>query len=167
MDASLPSTANQPQRPGRAQTLALQGLVNRVMRGLLRTPLLSRAVGKRLVTVYVVGRKSGRRYCIPVAYTRRGETLLIGTEFAWVRNLRSGEPVDIRLKGKRCSADVKVLADKDAVVAHLATMTRDNRQFAKFNQISFDSDGNPNASDLQLAWAAGARGVELTPRRQK
>jgi deazaflavin-dependent oxidoreductase (nitroreductase family) len=167
MDASVPSAVNQPQRGGRAQTLALQGLVNRVIRGLLRTPVLCRAVGKRLITVYVVGRKSGRRYSIPVAYTRRGQTLLIGTEFAWVRNLRSGEPVDIRWKGKRCSADVKVLADEDAVVAHLDAMTRDNHQFAKFNRISFDSDGNPNAIDLHLAWEAGTRGVELTPRPRK
>ena len=167
MDASLPSAVNQPQRAGRAQTLALQGLVNRVIRGLLRTPLLCRAIGKRLITVYVVGRKSGRRYSIPVAYTRRGQTLLIGTEFAWVRNLRSGEPVDIRWKGKRCSADVTVLSGEDAVVAHLAAMTRDNRQFAKFNRIGFDGDGNPKPSDLHFAWQAGTRGVELTPRRRK
>jgi deazaflavin-dependent oxidoreductase (nitroreductase family) len=167
MDASLPSAVNHPQRAGRAQTLALQGLVNRLIRGLLRTPLLCRAAGKRLITVYVVGRKSGRRYSIPVACTRRGQTLLIGTEFAWVRNLRSGEPVDIRWKGKRCSADVKVLAAEDAVVAHLAAMTRDNHQFAKFNRIGFDSDGNPNEIDLHLAWEAGTRGVELTPRRRK
>jgi hypothetical protein len=62
---------------------------------------------------------------------------------------------------------VKVLADEDGVVAHLAAMTRDNHQFAKFNRISFDSDGNPNAIDLHLAWEAGTRGVELIPRRHK
>jgi deazaflavin-dependent oxidoreductase (nitroreductase family) len=149
---------------GRAQTLALQGLVNAVIRGLLRTPLLCRAVGKRLITVYVVGRKSGRRYSIPVAYTRHGRTLLIGTEFAWVRNLRSGEPIDVRWKGKRRVCDVEVLTDENAVVAHFTEMTRDNHQFAKFNKIRLDADGNPNPADLHLAWAAGARGVRLTPR---
>src|SRR5690349_21648108 len=64
------------------QTLALQGLVNWVVRGLLRAPLLSRAVGQRLVTVYVVGRTSGRHYAIPVAYTPHDGVLLIGTPFA-------------------------------------------------------------------------------------
>src|SRR5215831_12367376 len=83
----------------RAQTLAVQQLVNRVIRGLLATPLLSRAVGSRLVTLYIVGRKSGRRYTIPVAYTKDKGDLLIGTPFGWGRNLRTGEPVEIRLKG--------------------------------------------------------------------
>ena len=44
----------------RAQKLAMQGVANRVVRGLLRTPLLSRAVGSKLVTLYIVGRKRRR-----------------------------------------------------------------------------------------------------------
>ena len=148
----------------RAQTLALQGLVNRVIRGLLRTPLLCRLVGKRLITVYVVGRKSGRRYAVPVAYTRHDGTLLIGTEFAWARNLRTGESVQIRLAGRRRSADVEVLTDETGVVEHYALMARDNHQFARFNKIGLDQRGNPRPDDLHLAWAAGARVALLTPR---
>ncbi len=91
----------------RAQTLPAQALVNRVMRGLLRAPLLSRLVGRRLVTLYVVGRKSGRRYTVPVAYTPDQGDLLIGTPFGWGRNLRTGEPVTIRLRGRRRVADVR------------------------------------------------------------
>jgi len=34
-------------------------LVNRMIRGLLRASLLGRLAGKRLITVYLVGRKSG------------------------------------------------------------------------------------------------------------
>src|SRR5437764_1746885 len=153
------------QSPGvRAHTLALQGLVNRVNRALLRTPLLSRLVGKRLITVYVVGRKSGRRYAVPVAYTRHDGTLLIGTEFAWARNLRTGESVQIRLAGRRRSADVEVLTDETGVVEHYALMARDNHQFARFNKIGLDQRGNPRPDDLHLAWAAGARVALLTPR---
>jgi deazaflavin-dependent oxidoreductase (nitroreductase family) len=148
----------------RAQTLALQGLVNRVIRGLMRMPLLCRLVGKRLITVYVVGRKSGRRYAVPVAYTRHNGTLLIGTEFAWARNLRTGESVQIRLAGKRRSADVEVLTDETGVVEHYALMARDNHQFARFNKIGLDQRGNPRSDDLHLAWAAGARVALLTPR---
>jgi hypothetical protein len=160
----MPSTGSQAANAGRARTLALQGLVNRVVRGLLRTPLLCRVVGKRLITVYVVGRKSGRRYTVPVAYTPQGTALLIGTEFVWARNLRTGDPIDIRLKGKRRRADVLVHVDEEAVVAHYAAMTRHNKQFAKFNRIGFEPDGSPSPADLHRAWAAGARGVELTPR---
>jgi deazaflavin-dependent oxidoreductase (nitroreductase family) len=156
------------QRPNhpepRAQTLAFQGVANRIIRGLLRTPLVCRLIGKKLLTVYVVGRKSGRQYIVPVAYTRHDGRLLIGTPFGWVRNLRTGQPVDIRLKGTRRSADVEVLTDEASVVDHYATMARDNHQFAKFNKIGFDDSGTPNPDDLHLAWAAGARAILLTPR---
>jgi deazaflavin-dependent oxidoreductase (nitroreductase family) len=148
----------------RAQTLALQGLANRVVRGLLRTPGLSRAMGSRLVTLYIVGRKSGRRYTIPVAYTRDDGDLLIGTPFGWGRNLRTGEPVEIRLKGRRRQADVRVYTGEADVAGLYATMCRDNKAFANFNKIGFDADGNPNPEELHLAWMAGARAFRLTPR---
>jgi deazaflavin-dependent oxidoreductase (nitroreductase family) len=148
----------------RAQTLALQGLANRVVLGLLRTPLLARAVGSRLVTLYIVGRKSGRRYTIPVAYTRDEGDLLIGTPFGWGRNLRAGEPVELRLKGRRRTADVRVYTSEADVTGAYATMCRDNKAFANFNKIGFDASGNPDPEDLHLAWMAGARAFRLTPR---
>jgi deazaflavin-dependent oxidoreductase (nitroreductase family) len=144
--------------------LALQGLVNRMVLGLLRTPFLCRVVGSRLITLYVVGRKSGRHYTVPVAYTRHDGILLIGTPFAWGHNLHTGESVDIRFKGKRRPADVQVLIDEAGVVEHYAVMARDNPNFAKFNKIAFDQGGNPSPADLHLAWAAGARVFRLTPR---
>ena len=48
-------TDRQAAARGTAHTLRLQRLVNRVVRGLLRAPLLCRAVGNWLVTVYVTG----------------------------------------------------------------------------------------------------------------
>jgi len=141
-----------------------QGLANRVLRGVLATPLLSQAAGKRLVTLYIVGRKSGRRYTLPVAYTPHGDDLLIGTPFKWGRNLRTGEPIEIRYKGRRRQADVVVYKDEAEVVAAYATMCRENKVFANFNKIGFDAAGNPDPADLHLAWMAGSRAFRLTPR---
>jgi deazaflavin-dependent oxidoreductase (nitroreductase family) len=163
-DPSESSSDGQPAPGARAQTLALQGLANRVVRGLLRTPLVCRGIGSRLITIYIVGRKSGRRYTVPVAYTRHEGGLLVGTPFGWGRNLRNGERVEIRLKGKRRPADVEAFTDEAGVVGLYAVMARDNRNFAKFNKIGLDQAGNPNADDLHLAWAAGARAFRLTPR---
>jgi deazaflavin-dependent oxidoreductase (nitroreductase family) len=148
----------------RARTLRMQGLVNRVVRTVLRTPVLSSLAGRRLAVLEVVGRRSGRRFEVPVAYTRLGDVLLIGTQFAWGRNLRSGEPVTVRLGGRRRVADVEVLTGEDDVVAAYAEMARDNHQFAGFNGIGFDDRGEPVAEDLRLAWAGGARAFRLTPR---
>ena len=145
-----------------AHTLAFQGAANRVVRALLRTPLLARLVGARLLTLYVVGRKSGKRYTVPVAYSRHGDALLFATEFRWVRNLRTGEPVDIRYKGKRRAADVDVVTDEPGVVAAYGIMAGDNHNFARFNKIALDPAGNPDPDDLHLAWADGARAARLT-----
>lgn len=153
-----------PPTTPRARTLPLQPLVNRIVRTLLHVPLLSRVVGARLVVIEVVGRRSGTRYEVPVAYTRDGADLLVGTPFAWGRNLRSGEPVTILLQGRRRSADVVAITDEPGVTAAYATMARDNRRFADFNGIGFDDDGAAAPDDLHLAWANGARAFRLTPR---
>ena len=158
-DPALPGAA----QDGRAQTMALQGVANWIVRGLLRAPLVSRGIGSRLITLYVVGRKSGKRYTVPVAYTRHEGVLLIGTPFGWGRNLRTGEPVEVRFMGRRRTADVRVVTDEAGVVEDYAVIARDNRNFASFNKIGFDADGNPNPSDLHLAWASGARAILLTP----
>ncbi len=148
----------------RGQTLAFQGLANRLVRGLLRTPPFAQLLGARLVTLYVTGRKSGRHYTIPVAYTRDGDDLLIGTPFGWGKNLRAGEPLPIRLKGRLRQADVRAYTSEAEVVSAYAVMTRANKQFASFNQVSFDAGGNPEPEDLRAAWLGGARAFRLTPR---
>jgi deazaflavin-dependent oxidoreductase (nitroreductase family) len=149
---------------GQAQTMRAQNVANAVVRTLLHTPGISRGVGKRLVIINVTGRKTGRRYSIPVAYTRHDGDLLVGTPFGWARNMRTGEPVEIVLQGRRRQADVQVISDEAGVVAAYAVMCRDNHQFAKFNRISIGADGSPDASDLHHAWAAGARAFRLSPR---
>lgn len=100
--------------------MALQGVMNRIIRGLLRISLVSRGIGKFLITMYVDGRKSSRRYTVPVAYIRHGGVLLVDTPFRWARNLRTGEPVQIRYMGRRRTADVHVVTDEDGVVADYA-----------------------------------------------
>ena len=157
-------TPGRPVAASRAQLLRTQGLVNRIVRGVLRTPLLSLLAGNRLVTLYIVGRKSGRRHTVPVAYTKHEGGLLIGTPFGWGRNLRTGDPVEMLLKGRQRLADVRVMVDEQGVVDAYAVMTRDNHTFAKLNHIGFDSEGNPLPADLHEAWVAGARAFHLIAR---
>jgi len=163
--ADQPLTSRPQATPeARTRPLRLQALVNRIVRGVLRTPLVSRLAGTRLLTVYVIGRKSGKRYSVPVTYARYEGDLLICTSSGWGRNLRTGEAVAIRLKGRRRLADVRVLAAEDDVVDAYGFMARDNHAFANFNSIGLDPGGNPVPADLHLAWAAGARAFRLTPR---
>ncbi len=148
----------------RARTLSFQKTANRIVRALLRTPVLGRLAGARLITIYVVGRRSGRRFAVPVAYLVHDGCLLVGTPFAWARNLRTGDAVDIRWKGRRRTADVAVVTDQAGVVADYAVIARGNHQFARFNGIALDDAGEPSPEDLRACWAAGARTLRLTPR---
>lgn len=52
---------------------------------------MCRLIGRRLITAYVVGRKSGRRYPVPAACSRRDGSLLVG--FNKVGLDHDGEPI--------------------------------------------------------------------------
>jgi deazaflavin-dependent oxidoreductase (nitroreductase family) len=163
MTANPPAGNTEPSAEQRARTMPGQRFVNVLVRGLLRTPILCRIVGSRLVTLYVVGRNSGRVYPVPVAYLRNGSDLLIGTSFGWGRNLRTGESVAIRLQGKLRPAAVRVSTTEPEVVSVYAHMARVNPTFARFNTIRIGADGEPELHDLHLAWAGGARAIRLMP----
>jgi deazaflavin-dependent oxidoreductase (nitroreductase family) len=156
------AAASQP--PGKVQTMPGQQAMNAIMRTLLRTPVVSGGIGRRLLLIEFAGRKTGRQYSIPVAYTRHDGDLLVGTPFGWARNLRTGEPVQIVLRGKPRQADVEVISDEDRVVRDFDILCRDNRQFAKFNKITVGQDGVPDPGDLHRAWSLGGRVIRLTPR---
>src|SRR5438128_2541985 len=98
------------------QKMALQGLANVLIRGMARVPGLSGRIGARFMTLYVVGRKSGKRYTIPVAYTRHEGVMLVATGFAWGRNLRTGDQLEVSLAGRRRTVDVEVVSDEAGVV---------------------------------------------------
>lgn len=153
-----------PRQEPRVRALPGQRLVNLVVRGLLRTPGISSLIGSRLLTLHLAGRKSGRRYSVPVAYLADGDDLLLGTSAGWRHNLRAGQPVAVRHGGKHRWADVTTYTKESDVVMAYARMARSNPTFAKFNGIRLSDDGEPDKSDLHLAWLGGARAIRLTLR---
>jgi len=77
--------------------------LNPVVTWLLRSPmhgLLSRA----LMLLQVTGRRTGRRYWIPVGYQRAGDTITVLVSRAprklWWRNFRDPAPVVMLLRGQ-------------------------------------------------------------------
>lgn len=148
---------------GRAKTLPMQGLVNAFTRAALSTPGVAKGIGQRLILLYVFGRKSGKRYAIPIAYMAHEGKVLIGTQFGWSRNLRTGDPIQVRYKGRLRSADVEVVADEDRVAELYTLMCRDNHAFAKFHNIGFDAAGEPDQAAVREAVRLGAKAILLTP----
>ena len=87
--------------------------LNPLVSGILRSPfhwLLSPG----LLLITVTGRRSGRRYTIPVGYQRYGDTLIImvsqAREKQWWRNYLEGGPAELRLRGKSVSGRAQTLS---------------------------------------------------------
>ena len=91
--------------------------------GLLRSPLHGLASG-RIVLLAFTGRRSGRRFAVPVSYLHYGGDILgftSGGWSAWWKNLRGGAPVKARVRGRRISGSVWAETNGDAVVRGLDT----------------------------------------------
>ncbi|MBF6301838.1 nitroreductase family deazaflavin-dependent oxidoreductase [Nocardia amamiensis] len=169
-EASVPDSSSSenpygtPTTSGPEPIRSYQNVVNRIVRTLLRVPGISGIVGKRLMILHVVGRKSGTVYNVPLAYTKNGDTLLIGTALRpWVKNLRAGDPVRASFGGKPRTFDPVVHSSEADVLRLYDIIARDNPQNAKFNGIGFTADGAPSKADIYQTWQQGAVVVELTP----
>jgi hypothetical protein len=73
---------------------------NGPMAWLLRSPL-HRLVSKNMMLLTYLGRKSGKRYDVPVSYVQDGDGFSVTSmrERTWWRNLRGGAGVRVQLAG--------------------------------------------------------------------
>src|SRR5438270_13608442 len=86
--------------PSRTERQArLMKAVNVPMRAVLRLPFAT-PLGGGLMLVSYTGRRTGRGYRQPVSYVRDGDTLLTPGGGNWKLNLRDGEPVHLRVRGR-------------------------------------------------------------------
>ena len=82
---------------------------------LLRSPA-HRLASRRLCLISVTGRRSGRTFTFPVAYSREGDTVRIGVGWPerkrWWRNLRDEAPVELVLRRERRSGRARAVGDE-------------------------------------------------------
>ena len=91
--------------------------INRVVLGVLRSPA-HRVLSGGLADLRYIGRRSGRRYALPVQYARSADHIVVYPGHAdakvWWRNLRSPAAVEIGLAGVVHQGVGRVLAPSDA-----------------------------------------------------
>ncbi len=150
-------------RPRSTGARVVQRAGNALVRLLLRSPVHGMLSG-RLLIVTVVGRVTGRRYTIPVGYVEHEGALLIGTAGRWYRNLRSGTPVEVRLRGRRVAADPEVIRDEARASRLYGVILRRNPVHGRFANIRLAPDGEVDPLDLRRALANGVAVVRLRPR---
>ena len=131
-------------------------IVNVPMRQILALPFSTR-LSKRLMLLYLTGRRSGRSYRQPVSYVRHADTLLTPGGGHWKLNLQSGRSERIRLDGRDVTARPELIDDVDTIDSSLMIMTAVNPRTASFIPIPRQADGHFDRDGLFNAVAHGFR----------
>ena len=87
---------------------------NPLVRGLLRSPA-GGPMRKQFMVLRFFGRKSGRRYDVPVVAHRLGGELYALTDATWRHNFRGGADVEVTLDGHVTRMRGELLDDAETV----------------------------------------------------
>lgn len=91
-------------------------LMNAVPRLVLASPA-HRLLSGRYATLHFTGRKTGRRYHVPVAYRGEQDRVVVSTDSAWWCNIADGQAFTITLRGRHLHAAASRLGQDESVVA--------------------------------------------------
>jgi deazaflavin-dependent oxidoreductase (nitroreductase family) len=151
----------------RVPDLRIMRFLNPAICVLLRSPFHGLLSGQILLLTYT-GRKSGRRYTLPVGYIRDDDALLVVSQHSelkhWWRNLRDGTPVTLLLRGQRVIARPDVIEDATAVAAEVQRLIAQLGPREASRQLYMGLDVAPPPTQEQLAQALhGVVMVRITP----
>jgi deazaflavin-dependent oxidoreductase (nitroreductase family) len=155
----MPTTTGPIKRKAQATFFRLANVPMRALLGLpFPTPL-----GNRLMLVHHTGRKTGKHYRQPVSYVRSAGTLLTPGGGRWTRNLREGEAVRIRLKGRDITARPQFVSEPSEVEHLLSVMAAANPMLRRFVPIPRTPEGRLQPASLANAIVHGFRIVRWQP----
>jgi hypothetical protein len=145
---------------------ALVKMGNPLVRLLLGSPLHGMLDDSFLV-LHLTGRKTGRRYNIPVGYVDGEGKLTVVTIARWRGNLRGGADVEVTLHGRLRPMHALLEEDPAAVaVSYQAMIARIGRNKAQ-HQLGISLPAGRAPTTLELTDAAREYGwsvISLTPR---
>lgn len=85
-------------------------IINPLMAALLRSPFHHR-LSQWMLLLSFYGRKSGKRYMLPLGYVQQNERIFVLTRSPWWKNLRGGVPVLLRLRGRNVGGTANIVED--------------------------------------------------------
>ena len=145
---------------------ALVKMGNPLVRMLLGSPL-HRMLDDSVLVLHLTGRKTGRRYDIPVGYMDMDGKLAVVTVARWRVNLRGGADVEVTLRG--CRRPMHALLEEDpasVAVSYQAMIDRIGWEKAQ-RQLGISLPGGRAPTLVELSDAAGEYRwsvITLTPR---
>ena len=148
--------AHPPVRPVRVRRRArLMRVINVPMRLILRLPFATPLSGQ-LMLISFTGRKTGKAYQQPVSYVPDGDTLLTPGGGRWKLNLREGQPIQVRLRGRDVLARPEFIGDVDEVERLLRRMRTVNPRVTAFVPVT-GPDGQIDRGKVEAAVGYGFR----------
>ena len=134
-----------------SQTPSIPPIVNQAMKLVLRSPVHG-MVSKSILLITFTGRKSRKTYTTPVSYSQNDGQVTIFTHATWWKNLRSGAPVTLRIRGQELQGLAEPVAeDKQAVAAGLTAHLQKVPSDAGFYGVTFDDHRSPRAEEVEKA----------------
>ena len=111
-------------------------------------------ISKSILVLKFKGRKTGKKYLIPVSYYEYSKQRLVcvtDRPNIWWRNLISVEEIEILFRGKMRKASVEVESENDDLIkAHLAALCEHSRVDGFFAKVRY-KQGEPIEEDLKRA----------------
>jgi hypothetical protein len=144
-------------------------MVTRIGNMLVR-PLLRSSAGKgihELALLCFEGRRSGRRYEVPVEYHELDGDPFVLTASAWKRNLRGGADVELIHEGRRVPMRADLIEDPDEVARiYEALIERIGVAKAKATKVGLQviGDGMPTHEQIRVAISGRRTVVRFRPR---
>ena len=132
-----------PQRP---LPKWIFGLLNPVMRALLRSPL-HHLVSKDFMVLSFTGRRSGKPYAVPVGYVQQANRLYFSCLARWWTNL-PGTAVTVRLRGHDHRGVARRIADPDGItqVARLLIAKRGEAMAKRIGLLAAQADAEAGST---------------------
>jgi hypothetical protein len=97
------------------------------------------------------GRKTGKRYTLPVSYVQDEEDYLVLSlkKRRWWKNLEGGVPFTARIRGRKVSASADVYTAVPDVARELGIFLSHLQWLAKHLDVHVDNDNKPVQADLE------------------
>lgn len=128
---------------------AVLRVINPLIGRLLRTPLPG-SLRKQMMVVNVTGRKSGKRYSIPLSAHRIDGDLYALTSAPWKHNFRDGATADVLHDGRVTTMRGELITDVGAV-ADLSTRSAQSygaKRAQTMMGLKFRDDRIPTAEEF-------------------
>jgi hypothetical protein len=138
--------------------------VNPALRLALKTPLGSAL--KQFMVVTFTGRKTGRRFSVPVSAHHLDGDLYVILEAKWKHNFRDGAPADVLHNGRTTHMHGQLINDPEAVadIVHRVATNYGAKKAQQTMGLKFAGNTVPSKDEfVEAARRIGINAIRLAP----